>query len=155
MKLNGRGPNTVLGLYRIVVGVLFACHGAASLFGILGGAAGGHGGTVPFGAWPGWWAALIELVGGILVAVGLGTRIAAVISSGSMAYAYFTVHQPKALLPIQNGGEAAAMFCWAFFLLLFTGAGTLSLDALLRRRRGASPESVDSETGQEGVAAAA
>ncbi len=56
------GP--VQSLVRIVVGFLFACHGAASLFGVLGGAVGTHGGTVPFGAWPGWWAAAIQLVGG-------------------------------------------------------------------------------------------
>lgn len=134
MKLLDEGRDTTLGLYRIVVGALFACHGAASLFGILGGA-GTHGGAVAFGAWPAWWAALIELVGGILAVLGLATRAAAVICSGSMAYAYFTVHQAKGLLPIENGGEAAAMFCWAFFLLVFTGPGAFALDTLLARRR--------------------
>ncbi len=152
MKLHDRGPRTVLGLYRIVVGVLFACHGAASLFGVLGGS---HSGAVPFGVWPAWWAALIEFVGGILVTLGLFTRAAALISSGSMAYAYFTVHQPKAMLPIQNGGEAAAMFCWAFFLLVFTGPGALALDALVAKWRGTTVTTAVAETGQEGLGMAA
>jgi putative oxidoreductase len=141
MKLIDRGKDHVLGLYRIVVGMLFAFHGAASLFGIFGGQV-GKGGAVPFGVWPGWWAAAIELVGGLLVAAGVGTRAAALVSSGSMAYAYFTVHQPHDLLPMLNGGEPAALFCWSFFLLVFTGPGTLALGkplvAALRRGRQAA-----------------
>lgn len=100
-------------VFRVVVGFLFACHGAAKLFGILGGAD-GSGGVVPFGVWPFWWAGVIELVGGTLVAVGLGTRVVALICSGEMAYAYFTVHQGVAALPIQNAGEPAALFSWIF-----------------------------------------
>ncbi|MFB7749387.1 DoxX family protein, partial [Streptomyces sp. NPDC056121] len=121
-RLNSAQPYA-LGLFRIIVGLLFACHGAASLFGVLGGAMGG--GTVPTGTWPGWYAAVIQLVGGALVALGLGTRAAAFIASGSMAYAYFKVHQPEALWPLQNGGEPSAMFCWAMLLLVFTGSGAL------------------------------
>ncbi|MCZ9353265.1 DoxX family protein [Streptomyces mutabilis] len=121
-----------LGLFRIVVGLLFACHGAASLFGVLGGTS-GTGGTVDAGTWPGWYAAVIQLVGGGLVLLGLGTRAAALVSSGSMAYAYFKVHQPSALWPMENGGEASAMFCWAFLLLVFTGSGALGLDRLFAR----------------------
>jgi putative oxidoreductase len=122
-----------IGLFRIVVGLLFACHGAASLFGVLGGA-GGKGGTIDAGTWPGWYAAAIQLVCGTLVLLGLGTRAAAFLASGSMAYAYFNVHQPHALWPMQNGGEASAMFCWAFLLLIFTGSGALGLDRLLAGR---------------------
>ncbi|MGW1076699.1 DoxX family protein [Streptomyces sp. NPDC002537] len=125
----------VLSAFRVVVGLLFACHGAASLFGVLGGAAGTHGGTIDAGTWPGWYAAVIQLVGGVLVLLGAGTRTAALISSGSMAYAYFDVHQSMALWPIQNGGEASAMFAWAFLLIVFTGPGAVSLDRLLRRDR--------------------
>ncbi|RSS33136.1 DoxX family protein [Streptomyces sp. WAC08241] len=117
-----------LGLFRIVVGLLFLCHGAASLFGVLGGAHGG--GTVEAGTWPGWYAAVIQFVAGGLVLLGLGTRSAAFLASGSMAYAYFNVHQPEALFPLQNGGETSALFCWAFFLLVFTGPGALALDGL-------------------------
>ncbi|MFF1259002.1 DoxX family protein [Streptomyces sp. NPDC058321] len=130
-RLNSAQPYA-LGLFRIIVGLLFACHGAASLFGVLGGAMGG--GTVPTGTWPGWYAAVIQLVGGTLVTLGLGTRAAAFIASGSMAYAYFKVHQPEALWPLQNGGEPSAMFCWAMLLLVFTGSGALGLDRLFTAR---------------------
>ncbi|WP_190021091.1 DoxX family protein [Streptomyces hiroshimensis] len=123
-----------LSAFRVVVGLLFACHGIASLFGVLGGAAGTNGGTIAVGTWPGWYAAAIQLVAGVLVLLGAGTRTAALIASGSMAYAYFDVHQSMALWPIQNGGEASAMFCWAFLLLVFTGPGALSLDRLFSRR---------------------
>lgn len=117
-------------LLRVVSGLLFACHGAASLFGVLGGA---HGATVPVGQWPGWWAALIQLVGGVLVLAGLGTRIAALLCSGSMAYAYFTVHQEHALWPIQNGGELSVLFCWIFLTIAVTGPGSFALDGLFGR----------------------
>ncbi|MFJ2954278.1 DoxX family protein [Streptomyces sp. NPDC087270] len=122
----------VIGLFRMVVGMLFACHGVATLFGVLGGPEGGGPGPAAF-AWPGWWASAIELVGGVLVVLGLGTRIAALACSGSMAYAYFDVHQRNALLPIQNHGEPAAMFCWAFLLIAVLGAGAFSLENLLGR----------------------
>ncbi|WP_418956845.1 DoxX family protein [Streptomyces tritici] len=121
-----------LGLFRIVVGLLFACHGAASLFGVLGGAPGG--GTVPTGLWPYWYAAVIQLVAGALVLLGVGTRSASFAASGSMAYAYFVAHQPEALFPLQNGGEASALFCWAFLLLVFTGPGALAVDGLFPKR---------------------
>ncbi|QES58280.1 DoxX family protein [Streptomyces venezuelae] len=130
-RLDHAQPYAV-GLFRIVTGLLFASHGAASLFGVLGGAHGG--GTIATGTWPGWYAAAIQLVAGALVLLGLGTRAAAFVASGSMAYAYFTVHQPGALWPLQNGGEASAMFCWAFLLLVFTGPGALAVDGLFSTR---------------------
>ncbi|WP_019356681.1 DoxX family protein [Streptomyces sp. AA1529] len=126
------------GMFRIVVGLLFLCHGAASLFGVLGGAKGG--GTVPVGAWPGWYAAAIQFAGGLLVLLGAGTRTAAFVSSGSMAYAYFAVHQPRGLFPLQNDGEASAMFCWALLLLVFTGPGALALGSLRSSSRSRTRE---------------
>jgi putative oxidoreductase len=133
MYWTDRAQPYVLSLYRIVIGLLFACHGASSLFGVLGGH---EGKAFPVGSWPGWWAGLIELVGGVLVIVGLGSRVVALICSGSMAYAYFIVHQPRALFPIQNRGELAAMFCWAFLVLAAFGPGPWSLDRLLGPKRG-------------------
>jgi putative oxidoreductase len=127
-RLNNAQPYAI-GLFRIVVGLLFACHGARSLFGVLGGEK-----TVAAGTWPGWYAAVIELVGGTLVLLGLGTRAASFVASGAMAYAYFDVHQPNALMPIQNQGELAAAFCWAFFLLVFTGSGAFGLDRFFAKR---------------------
>ncbi|MGW3044048.1 DoxX family protein [Kitasatospora sp. NPDC001159] len=136
----------VLAAYRVVVGLLFACHGAASLFGVLGGAKGG--GTIPFGEWPGWWAALIQLVGGALVLLGVGTRSAALLCSGSMAYAYFTVHQEHALLPLQNGGEPSVLFCWAFLTIAVLGPGPYALDQMFSARRPeAEPTREPSTTG--------
>ncbi|MDX2540562.1 DoxX family protein [Streptomyces sp. WI04-05B] len=138
-RLNNAQPYAV-GLFRIVVGLLFACHGARSLFGVLG----GGGETVSAGTWPGWYAAVIELVGGTLVLLGLGTRAASFIASGAMAYAYFDVHQPNALMPIQNQGELAAAFCWAFFLLVFTGSGAFGVDRLLTKRSSGASRSKES-----------
>ncbi|MET7990553.1 DoxX family protein [Amycolatopsis sp. NPDC005232] len=130
MKLFDRGRDHVLALFRIVLGFLFFCHGASTVFGLWG-----HHATA-VGTWPGWWAALIQLVGGAAVTLGIGTRVAAVICSGSMAFAYFTVHFGKAVLPIENGGEQAAIFAWAFLLLAFTGGGHWALTDLFRRTRG-------------------
>lgn len=134
-RLNSTQPYAI-GMFRIVVGLLFTCHGAASLLGVLGGKD-GNGSTIAIGAWPSWYAALIQLVAGSLVLLGLGTRAAALISSGSMAYAYFMVHQPDALWPLQNGGEKAALFCWTMLLLVFTGSGAFGLDRLFTKRASA------------------
>jgi putative oxidoreductase len=131
-RLNSAQPYAI-GLFRVVVGLLFACHGAVSLLGVLGGLD-GKGATVETGVWPNWYAAVIELVGGTLVLLGLGTRIAAFIASGAMAYAYFKVHQPEALWPIENSGEGAALYCWSMLLLVFTGSGAFGLDRLLPGR---------------------
>ncbi|WP_051824903.1 DoxX family protein [Kitasatospora aureofaciens] len=137
----------VLTAFRVVVGLLFACHGVASVFGVLGGTKGG--GSLPLGQWPGWWAALIQLVGGALVLLGVGTRYAALLCSDSMAYAYFTVHQEHALLPLQNGGEPSVMFCWAFLAIAVLGAGPYSLDRLLRTRQPqAAPDPVEATAAQ-------
>ncbi|MBQ1072313.1 DoxX family protein [Micromonospora sp. C31] len=133
------GP--ALSLFRAVVGLLFLCHGLASLLGVLGGNQ-GTGEAVPLGEWPGWWAALIQAVCGALVLVGLLTRAAALLASGSMAYAYFVVHQPDALLPLRNGGELAVLFCWSFLLIAVFGPGAWALDTLLPARRPADSRSV-------------
>src|SRR5690349_10351083 len=132
--LSSRLSGPVLSAFRVVVGLLFACHGAASLFGVLGGM-GGTGATVRFPAWPGWWAAAVEFAGGSLVLVGLFTRWAALVCSGAMAYAYFTVHQPRSLWPLNNGGELAVLYCWSFLTIAVLGAGAWSLDGLIGRRR--------------------
>ncbi len=129
-KLEGFAP-WATGVFRIVVGFLFMCHGMTTLFGWPGEP---YGGTAAFGAWPSWWAGAIELIGGALVLLGLGTRYAALIGAGTMAVAYFWKHQPDGLLPIQNEGDSAALFCWALLLLVFIGSGKPALDAVLARR---------------------
>ncbi|EGG49488.1 MULTISPECIES: DoxX family protein [Streptomyces] len=149
-RLNSAQPY-VVGLFRIVLGLLFTCHGAASLFGVLGGAQGTDGGTIEAGTWPGWYAAVIQLVCGALVLLGLATRPAAFLASGSMAFAYFHVHQSHALWPIQNGGEQAALFCWTFLLLVFTGPGALALDNVLRPSRTVRTETEEEDRTTEPV----
>ena len=71
----------------------------------------------------------IEIVTGVLMTLGLFTRIAAFIASGEMAAAYFMAHAPQGFFPVLNMGEAAAMFCFAFFYLAFAGGGIWSIDA--------------------------
>ena len=125
-------------LFRFVVGFLFTLHGARTVLGLFGGAE-GTGDPLPAGQWPGWWAGLIQLVCGLLVLAGVLTRPAAVLASGSMAYAYFVVHQPQGLLPIQNGGVSPALYAWSFLAIAVLGAGPWSVDALLARRSAATP----------------
>jgi putative oxidoreductase len=125
VRLSGAAVSAV----RVVVAFLFTCHGADALFGVFGGP---H--TAALGAWPGWYAGMIELVAGALVLIGLFTRPAALLCSGAMAYAYFSVHQASGLLPIQNHGEAAALFCWVFLLIAILGPGSYAVDTVRRRR---------------------
>jgi putative oxidoreductase len=80
-------------------------------------------------------AALIEVVGGALLTVGLFTRIVAFICSGEMAAAYFMAHAPKSFWPAVNQGDAAILFCFVFLYIAFAGAGAFSLDALLSSSR--------------------
>lgn len=129
MTVLERWRNEVLAVFRIVIGFLFATHGFASLFGVLG----SQGKQLEMFAWPGWWAAVIQLVGGAAVMIGLGTRYAALLCSGSMAYAYFVVHQSTGLFPIENGGEKAALFSFAFLLIAFLGAGNWAVENGIKR----------------------
>ncbi|MGW0162954.1 DoxX family protein [Mycobacterium sp. NPDC003323] len=131
-RLNAAAP-AVLSLVRIVFGFLFTAFGTSKMFGWPIAMA------MPTGSWPGWYAGLIELVAGLLIMVGLFTRPAAFLASGTMAVAYFWQHQPMGLWPIVppeyggNGGLEPILFCFVFFLLVFTGAGPYSLDRLRGR----------------------
>lgn len=126
-RLSPHAP-TVLSLFRVIVGVLFLCHASAHLFGWPTGPA-----AAP-GQWPSFYAGVIELVTGALITLGLFTRIAAFVASGTMAFAFFTQHAPKSIVPMLNNGEPAVLYCFAFLLLVFTGGGAIALDA---RRRAA------------------
>lgn len=121
----GKYSDYCYAILRIVVGLLFACHGAQKLLGLLGGA-GGEGGTVPLLSIMGL-AGLIELLGGLLVMVGLFTHYAAFLASGQMAAAYFMAHAAKAFWPIQNGGEIAVLYCFVFLCIAAKGSGIWSL----------------------------
>ncbi|MEM1306172.1 MAG: DoxX family protein [Pseudomonadota bacterium] len=122
--------SVVLSVFRVMAGLLFMQHGTTKLLGIpqtpqtgveitsLGGMAG-----------------VIELVAGGLIVIGLFTRPAAFIASGTMAVAYFLAHANQNFYPILNGGELAALYCFAFLYLSFAGGGPIALDALFRRSR--------------------
>ena len=118
--------NETYALVRIVSGFLFAFHGAQKVLGLFGGA-GGSGAAAPLVSLMGL-AGIVELVGGLLIAVGLLTSWAAFISSGQMAVAYFMAHQPDGLWPIQNRGELAAVYAFLFLFIAAKGAGIWSLD---------------------------
>jgi putative oxidoreductase len=79
--------------------------------------------------------AVIELVTGVLVALGLFTRPAAFVASGQMAVAYFMFHAPSNFYPVLNGGEPTILFAFIFLLLSTTGAGAYSLDGLRAGRQ--------------------
>ena len=117
----------ILGVQRIIAGLMFACYGAMKLFGVFG--------TMP----PGvpklliWTAGPIELIGGILIAIGLFSRTTSFLCSGEMAIAYFTGHAPHGLLPIVNHGELAVLFCWMFLYYAAAGPGAFAIDNQLRR----------------------
>lgn len=130
-----RAAGPVLSLLRMVAGFMFASHGAMTLFGALGGNF-GDGAAAPVGTWPLWWSGVVQFVAGGLVLAGLFTRPAALLASGSMAYAYFVVHLPTGLWPTKNLGELAALYSWVFLAIAVLGPGPWSLDALLTRLAG-------------------
>jgi putative oxidoreductase len=109
-------------LLRIVFGLLFLCHGLQKVFGLFDG-------RVAELASPRWFAGMIELVAGALITIGWFARPAAFLASGEMAVAYFLFQQPAGLWPIQNHGEPAVMFCFAFLYIAASGAGPFSVDS--------------------------
>lgn len=98
-RLNRYTP-AVLSLFRVIVGLLFLE----------------------------WYAGCIEFVTGSLVTLGLLTRPAAFVASGTMAVAFFTQHLPRGFFPMENNGEPAVLFCFSFLLLVFAGGGAYALD---------------------------
>ncbi|HEY7498466.1 MAG TPA: DoxX family protein [Vicinamibacterales bacterium] len=122
-RLLGRFAPQAYALLRIVSGLMFACHGAQKLLGMFGGMGGFH---PPFLSQL-WFAGVIELVGGLLIAVGFYASIAAFIASGEMAVAYFQQHAPKGFWPLQNQGELAVLYCFVFLYIAVRGNGTLSV----------------------------
>ncbi|MBW2273410.1 MAG: DoxX family protein [Deltaproteobacteria bacterium] len=111
----------IYALMRIVFGLLFTFHGMQKLFGFFGGAPGEMPAAMLYTA------GIIELAGGALVCIGFQTRWAAFLCSGMMAVAYFMAHQSMGLLPIQNGGEKAVLYCWGFLFIAARGDGIWSV----------------------------
>jgi putative oxidoreductase len=77
---------------------------------------------------------VIEIVGGVLLLIGAFTRIVAFVLAGDMAAAYFIAHFPRSFFPVLNGGDAAALFCFIFFYIFFTGGGPWSLDRIMLKQ---------------------
>lgn len=131
MNALSRYSDTVFCLMRLIVGLLFACHGGQKILGFPPGGHGGAEGLILIGGW-------LELVCGFLIAFGLLTRIAAFVASGEMAVAYFMMHASGGTFPIQNHGEPAVVYCFVFLFIFFYGAGWLSIDAMISRGRTAA-----------------
>lgn len=125
-RILGKYSGGIYAALRIVVGVLFLCHGAQKLFGFLG--------AEPAGTMLSMTAGVIEFFGGLLIAVGFLTGWAAFIASGEMAAAYFMVHAPQGFWPIENGGERAVFYCFSFLYLASRGSGVFSVDRLMGRK---------------------
>ena len=119
----GKYSGYVYAILRIIVGLMFACHGAQKLFGMFGGKGGAEGMMLIGG--------IIELAGGLLVALGFFTRPAAFLCSGMMAVAYFTAHFSGGFFPIVNKGELAVLYCFVFLYIFCRGGGLWSLDNMI------------------------
>lgn len=116
----------VLSVVRIMAGLIFLAHGTQKLLGFP-----------PTDSFPpafslSWIAGAIELVTGALLVVGFLTRPAAFLASGTMAFAYWIAHAPRDFYPVNNGGDAAILYCFLFLYLVFAGPGPWSIDAARR-----------------------
>lgn len=125
-RLHAWSPH-ILGITRILSGILFACHGAQKVLGAFGGMPPDAPKHIV------WIAGTIELVGGALIALGLFTRPVAFLSSGLMAVAYFYGHARNGFWPKLNGGELAILYCWLFLYFSAQGPGSFALDNLWHR----------------------
>lgn len=122
MKFLSRHQDLLYAVLRIVAGFLFLEHGLQKCFGLLGGQVA----TAPLMIAAGW----IELVTGLLIAIGLFTPYAAFLASGQMAVAYFYAHAPNGFWPVVNRGELAALYSFLFLYIAARGSGGLSFDRL-------------------------
>jgi putative oxidoreductase len=133
-RISPRFHDVMLAVLRVMTGALFMQHGVQKLFGLL---------VNPVRPWTGappafsqsWFAGVLELFGGALIALGLFTRPVAFLLAGEMAVAYFQVHFPRSFWPLLNGGEDAVLFCFVFLYLCAAGAGPYSVDGALGARR--------------------
>ncbi len=129
-NLESRTPQ-MLGVLRIMSGLLFMAHGTQKFLSFPSGERAGSG--LAFDN-PGAYAGIIELVAGALIALGLFTRPAAFLASGTMAAAYFMAHAPQNFWPVNNAGDAAILYCFVFLFFVFAGPGAFSLDAKRGKR---------------------
>jgi putative oxidoreductase len=117
----------ILSILRILAAATFMTHGTMKLFGWPVSMGDGSLGTMMLVA------GILEVVGGLLLIIGLFTRPVAFILSGLMAFAYFMAHAPENFFPALNNGEAAMLFCWLFLFIAAYGPGPLSIDNQLNK----------------------
>jgi putative oxidoreductase len=118
----GKYSSYFYAVLRIVSGIMFAIHGTQKLFGEPGGKD-----PVELFSLMGF-AGVVELVAGLLIAIGLLTSYAAFIASGQMAVAFFKAHVPQGIIPNLNGGELAVLYCFLFLYIASVGSGIWSVD---------------------------
>ena len=151
--VRSRPAHAALAALRVMAALMLAQHGLQKWLGLL---------LPPDRPWTGvpafpsqsWVAGGLELVGGVLLAIGLFSRPVAFLLSGLMAFAYFLSHASQGFWPVLNRGELAALYCFVFLALWALGPGRYSVDAwLAARRRRARPTSAGGGGGREGGAA--
>lgn len=128
-KFLGKYSQYIYAILRIVAGLMFAMHGSQKLFGIPGNKP-----PMPLASLLGVGGA-IELISGLMIALGLLASYAAFIASGEMAASYFIIHASQGFLPIVNHGELAVLYCFLFLYIAARGSEVWSIDALLERTR--------------------
>ena len=121
-----RGRPYVLSIVRIVVALLFLQHGLQKYFSFP--SAGPQMRPILYAQ------GVIEIIGGILLFLGVYTRVVAFILAGDMAIAYFMAHFPRSFFPAVNGGDAAVLYCFIFLYIFFAGGGPWSLDRAVLRQ---------------------
>jgi putative oxidoreductase len=121
----------VRSIVRIVAALIFMAHGTQKLLGFPPSA-----NPAPALISLSGFGAVLELVGGALLVLGLFTRPVAFILSGEMAFAYWMAHAPRSFFPVLNGGDAAILYCFLFLYLAFAGGGAWSLDRMISAKRG-------------------
>src|SRR3954451_754776 len=130
-EFSERWAPTVVAILRIVTALLFIEHGTAKLLGFPEVAA-----LANPPEWSMLWiSAWFELIGGLLMLVGLWTRWVGILLAGEMAVGYWLIHAPKSPFPVVNQGEAAILFCFIFLALAVIGAGNWSIDKILASKR--------------------
>lgn len=131
-SIEGRYAPQALSLLRIVASLIFLMHGSSKLIGFPA--------PVPPMGQPAvgsllWIGGVLELVGGLMLLIGLLSRPVAFVLAGEMAVAYWMFHAPQSTFPLQNGGDAAILYCFVFLLVAAAGPGPWSLDAAGRKSR--------------------